>query len=102
VNSPSQAGSAYPNRFRAGQSGNPRGRPRGSRNTRPTVRAITLAVARDEKATIEASLKRALRSPRHTLHLLELFARLNEEIGGGSDHSAPSLETRIPCDQLGP
>jgi Family of unknown function (DUF5681) len=103
---PSEAGSTYSTRFRAGQSGNPRGRPRGSRNTRATVRAITLAVVRGEKATVEASLVRAIRSPRHVIALLDLTARLNRELGPNADQGPGLvqilLNTPVPLDQLGP
>jgi hypothetical protein len=106
VNSPLEARAPYPNRFRAGQSGNPRGRPRGSPNTLPSVRDLVLDFVQGREDAIEAALTRALASPRHTIALLELLARLNRETGSDADQGAGAIQilinTTVPLDQLGP
>jgi hypothetical protein len=92
--------------FQPGQSGNPTGRVRGSHNVVPAVRDLVLAVARAEEATVEASLVRAIRSPRHVIALLELAARLNRELGPHGDQDPGLVQIRInttvPLDRLGP
>jgi hypothetical protein len=85
VSRPSEAGSTYSTRFRPGQSGNPRGRLRGSQNTLPSVRDLLLDFVQGREDAIEAALTHALASPRHTIALLELMTRLNREIGSEAD-----------------
>jgi hypothetical protein len=64
------------------------------------------AVVRDEKATVEASLVRAIRSPRHVIDLLELAARLNRELGPHADQGPGLVQIHINTtgglDHLGP
>jgi Family of unknown function (DUF5681) len=106
VSRPSEAGSTYSTRFRPGQSGNPRGRPRGSQNTLPSVRDLLLDFVQGREDAIEAALTRALASPRHVLALLDLAARLNRETGSDADQGDGAIQivinTTVPLDRLGP
>jgi hypothetical protein len=92
--------------FQAGVSGNPRGWTPGSHNVLPGVRDLVLDFLQGREDAIEAALTRALASPRHVLALLELAARLNQEIGPHGNHGPGPVQilinTTVPLNQLGP
>jgi hypothetical protein len=70
--------------FQPGRSGNPGGRPKGSRDLMPKVRDLVNAVLRNNQSDAEEALRRALVNPRHVLAVVELAAKLNREIGAGT------------------
>lgn len=79
-------------RFRPGRSGNSKGRPKGSMNVVPTVRAPMHQVIADNQAAIVEAVRRALTSPRTVLSGLELMSKLNRE--QLSDLTTPATDAK--------
>lgn len=71
--------------FKAGQTGNPHGRPPGSKDVMPKVRDLVNAVRTAHEKEIAEALRRAASNPKTVLAFVELEAKLNREIGPGSD-----------------
>jgi hypothetical protein len=67
--------------FSKGVSGNPNGRPRGRPDARPQMRALLAEVIAGNEELVRASLRAALKNPKLTVSVLELYARLNRELG---------------------
>jgi len=74
--------------FKPGRSGNPSGRPKGSKDVMPRVRDLFNRVMEGSTEAAEAALQRALTSPRTVLACLELGAKLNREIGQAAGDGA--------------
>jgi uncharacterized protein DUF5681 len=68
-------------RFPSGQSANPKGRPRGSKDVVPKVRALVNAVLEGNEAAVQEAYRRAVLNPKTVLQCLELAAKLNREVG---------------------
>src|SRR5260370_26166681 len=75
--------------FKAGQSGNPSGRPKGRKNVMPAVRDIMNAVLEGKRAQILKALAQAATHPNSVLAFTEQLARLNREIGPGTEGGLP-------------
>jgi len=108
--------------WKPGQSGNPRGRPKGARTrvrkagdqtlseeaksiTSLQIRELLAAVIVKHRTEAEETLAKCLRRPHHITRVLELFAKLNREIGApslvlsagaGSGTQAVVIEWKIP------
>ncbi len=80
-------------RWQPGHSGNPNGRPRGHPDARPHIRTLLAEILAGEHEQVRASLRAALQDPKLTVHVLELYARLNRELGPPelvlAEHRAP-------------
>lgn len=78
-----------PGKGRPFAKGNP-GKPKGARDRFPRgfVKSLALAVIEGNEAAIREAVKRAATNPRTVLHVLDLAAKLNREIGHGVDGSA--------------
>ena len=70
--------------FQPGRSGNPAGRPPGSKDVIPRVRELVNAVLEGNVVAIRDAYRRAVTSPKTVLQCLELAAKLNKEVGPGS------------------
>jgi hypothetical protein len=64
-----------------GVSGNSNGRPRGRPDARPRLRALLAEVIAGNEELVRASLRAALKNPKLAVSVLELYARLNRELG---------------------
>jgi hypothetical protein len=74
--------------FPPGVSGNPKGRPPGVKEeaARGLVRRLVLEAVQEGQAAVRATLRRMLKDPRTAVHVLELAAKLNGEIGREAEH----------------
>jgi hypothetical protein len=80
--------------FEEGNKANPRGRPRGVKETMPRgfVKKLAFAVVEGNEQAVRDALKRAATSPKTVLSVLALAAKLNKEIGtADSAASAPTI-----------
>ena len=76
--------------FSPGSNANPKGRPKGIRETHPRgylKRAIDTVMAKDPKL-IETVLRRSLQGTKKDLQAVELIGRVTKEIGGAESLSA--------------
>jgi hypothetical protein len=73
--------------FEKGHKANPRGRPRGVKETVPRgfIKKLTLDVLEGGEQRVRAALERAATNPKTVVQVLDLAAKLNKEIGAGAE-----------------
>ena len=70
--------------WKPGQSGNPKGKPVGTKDSSPSVRDIVnMVVAGQTIEEVMAAYRKSAVNAKSVLHALELKAKVNREIGNG-------------------
>jgi hypothetical protein len=90
--------------FRRGQSGNPGGRPKGSRTLAFSLREIVAEAitAPGMREKIIAALQQVATNRKTVLAFLELAGRLNRELGPASDDHSAERVTIVFQSNVGP
>src|SRR5688572_30305810 len=73
--------------FEKGNKANPRGRPRGVKETMPRgfVKKLAFAALEANEQAVRTALERAATKPKSVVQVLDLAAKLNKEVGHQAD-----------------
>jgi hypothetical protein len=91
--------------FQPGDRANPRGRPRGVKETAPRglIKKLTLGALEGNEQAVRAALEHAATNPKSVVQVLDLAAKLNKEVGhqadgrSGETHFHIAYRSGRPC-----